>query len=157
MKILLVIPEFPPDYGGGIVTFYRELAPALKRAGADVKILKGSAATSAPKGNNRYEYEGIPVEVLETERFHEWQKRFRHYGMFRTLQNHLAAAYAIHEQAGSGSGFDVVEICDWGLAFAPWMAESAAPVMVQMHGSMGQIAQHEPVRGAESHEPHENL
>ncbi|MES2922363.1 MAG: glycosyltransferase family 4 protein [Verrucomicrobiota bacterium] len=154
MKILLVVPEFPPDHGGGIITFYRELAPALKRAGAEVKILKGSAAISAPQGQNRYEYQGIPVEVLETERYRKWQKRFAHYGMFRTLQNHLAAAYAIHEQVHSGAGFDVVEICDWGLTFAPWMAESAAPVLVQMHGSMGQIAHHEPVAGAEAESLH---
>ena len=47
MKLLIVTPEYPPDHGGGISTYYRDLVPALSAEGCEVTILKGSAYTKA--------------------------------------------------------------------------------------------------------------
>src|SRR2546428_2765647 len=118
MKILIVTPEFPPDCGGGIATFYANLAPALRKHGWSVMVIKGSAFSH---GNGVYEWEAVPTCLLETERFLKWQSRFAHFGMFPELRRHLAAAFAIHEQAREGDGFDIVEVTDWGLLFLPWM------------------------------------
>ncbi len=146
MRILIVTPEFPPDHGGGIITFYRDLTPALVQLGCNVQILKGSAYIN---GQPDYECEGIKVSVLDTRRFEEWIDRFGHFAMFPDLQRHLAAAFAMHEQVSEGEGFDAVEVTDWGLLFLPWMISSKSRVLVQLHGSCGQIAHHEPVAGRE--------
>ena len=146
MRLLIVTPEFPPDHGGGIITFYRDLTPALVQLGCEVQVLKGSAYIN---GQPDYEHEGIKVAVLQTERFSDWIARFGHFSMFPELQRHLAAAFAMHEQAVEGEGFDAVEVTDWGLLFLPWMISSKAPVLVQLHGSCGQIAHYEPVAGRE--------
>lgn len=146
MKVLVISPEYPPDHGGGIITFYRDLTRALVQLGCEVHVLKGSAYIN---GQPDYEYEGIKVSVLQTKRFTYWIARFGHFSMFPDLQRHLAAAFAMHEQAAEGDGFDAVEVTDWGLLFLPWMNSSKAPVLVQLHGSCGQIAHYEPVAGRE--------
>jgi glycosyltransferase involved in cell wall biosynthesis len=144
VKILLVTPEYPPDFGGGIVTFYRDLVPALRKQGCQVSVLKGSAFVH---GGEPYEFEGVAALTLETARYHQWLERFTHFAMFPELRCHLAAAFALHEQAGEGEGFDAVEVTDWGLLFLPWVIRSKAPVLVQLHGSTGQIARQEPAGG----------
>jgi glycosyltransferase involved in cell wall biosynthesis len=53
------------------------------------------------------------------------------------------------EQAGRGAGFAAVETTDWGLLFVPWVVEHSVPVVLQMHGSCGQIDLHDPVAGEE--------
>ena len=146
MRVLIVTPEFPPDHGGGIITFYRDLTPALVQLGCEVHVLKGSAYVN---GQPDYEHDGIKISVLQTERFADWIDRFGHFSMFPDLQRHLAAAFAMHEQAAEGEGFDAVEVTDWGLLFSPWVISSKSPVLVQLHGSCGQIAHHEPVAGRE--------
>lgn len=147
MKILLVTPEFPPDHGGGIISYYRDLTSALVQLGCDVQVLKGSAYVN---GQPDYEHHGIKVSVLQAKRFREWIARFSHFSMFPDLQRHLAAAFAMHEQALEGEGFDAVEVTDWGQLFIPWMISSKAHALVQLHGSCGQIALHEPVAGREA-------
>ncbi len=147
MKVLIVSPEFPPDHGGGIITFYRDLTQALVQLGCEVHVLKGSAYVN---GQPDYEIDGIKVSVLQTKRFTDWIERFGHFSMFPDLQRHLAAAFAMHEQALECEAFDAVEVTDWGLLFLPWMLSSKSSVLVQLHGSCGQIAYHEPVAGREA-------
>jgi glycosyltransferase involved in cell wall biosynthesis len=66
------------------------------------------------------------------------------------VQNTLAVAYAAWSKSRSGDGFDVVETTDFGLTFAPWLASSnGPPVIVQLHGSSGQVDFHDPI--AEQH------
>lgn len=144
MKILLVTPEYPPDFGGGIVTFYRHLVPALRKQECEITILKGSAFVH---GGEPYECEGVRVSTLQTARYQRWQEEFAHFAMFPELRRHLAAAFALHEQAGEGDGFDAVEVTDWGQLFLPWLIQSKAQVLVQLHGSTGQIAFQEPADG----------
>lgn len=144
MKVLLVTPEYPPDFGGGIGTFYRDLVPAMRKQGSEISVLKGSAFVH---GSEPYEYEGVGALTLETARYHKWLEQFAHFAMFPELRRHLAAAFALHEQAGEGDGFDAVEVTDWGLLFLPWVIQSKAKVLVQLHGSTGQIAHQEPADG----------
>jgi glycosyltransferase involved in cell wall biosynthesis len=54
------------------------------------------------------------------------------------------------EQAGYGEGCDIVEACDWGLLFVPPVIRAARPVLVQCHGSVGQIAVRDPIAGEET-------
>ena len=147
MKLLFILPEFPPDYGGGIATFYRELLPALCSLGCEVSVLKGSAFAH---GGSSYRYHGIPVSVLRTDLVEKWTAHFAHFAMFPELRRNLSAAFALHEQAHSGTGFDVVEVTDWGMLFLPWLLSSRARVLLQMHGSTGQIAFHDPAPGHEA-------
>ena len=136
MRLLFVLPEYPPDHGGGIVTFYEALLPELVRQGHAVDVLLGSAFVH---GGAPYKREGVGVRFLETDRFHRFIASFRHYGMVPELQRHLAAAWALHEQVEGGARYDLVEVVDWGLLFVPWVVEAQVAAVVQMHGSTGQI------------------
>lgn len=141
MRVLIITPEYPPDHGGGIITYYRELVPALVAEGCKVTILKGSAYIHGKEEQN---IGGIPVTYLESGRFEKWLDRLVTFEMVPQLRRHLAAAFALHEQAREGEGFDVVEVVDWGMQFLPWSISSKVPFLVQLHGSDGQIALHEP-------------
>ena len=92
----------------------------------------------------------MKVEVLETTRFERWLERFAHFAMFPQMRRHLAAAFALHEQAAEGAGYDAVEVVDWGFQFIPWTLSSRTPFLVQLHGSDGQIALKETVAGREA-------
>jgi hypothetical protein len=78
-----------------------------------------------------------------------WRERFATFAAAPGLRNHLAAAWAMWEQAGYGEGCDIVEACDWGLLFVPPAVDAVKPVVVQCHGSIGQIAIHDPIAGEE--------
>ena len=145
MRLLYVLPEYPPHHGGGIVTFYEALLPALVRQGHEVDVLVGSAFTAdeAP-----YELDGVRVSFLEGERFRRYVPRFSAYEALPELQRFLAAAWAMHEQKEGGAGYDAVEVVDWGLLFVPWVTEATVPAIVQLHGSTGQIDFRDPSPGA---------
>lgn len=133
MKLLFVVPEFPPHFGGGIITFYRSLLPALQRCGHDVHVLVGSATTDTPPP---YVYEGVSVTSLEHERFRDYLPRFATYAATPIVQRWLAAAWAIYDQVDGGRGYDLVKVCDWGLQHVPWtVAPETPPTVVQLHGT----------------------
>ena len=136
MRILFVLPEYAPHHGGGIVTFYEALLPELVRQGHEVDVLVGSAVES---GGALYHRDGVRVSFLEKERFERYLPYFAHYKALPVLQRHLAAAWAIYDQAAKGATYDVVEVVDWGLLFVPWVIEGRVPSVVQLHGSTGQI------------------
>ena len=115
--------------------------------GCKVTILKGSAYIHGKAEQN---IGGIPVTYLESGRFEKWLDRLINLELMPQLRRHLAAAFALHEQAREGEGFDVVEVVDWGMQFLPWTISSKAPFLVQLHGSDGQIALHEPCIGREA-------
>lgn len=140
MRLLVVTPEYLPTAGGGIVTFYRHLLPVLARAGARVTVLVGSAV-SQPGG--RAVQDGIEVVGLEAARFAAWRARLPQWAIAPHVGRHLAAAWALREQAASLGEFDAVEAADWGLLAVPFVLDPLAPVQVRCHGSAGQIARHE--------------
>jgi glycosyltransferase involved in cell wall biosynthesis len=146
LKILLVTPEYPPDIGGGILRYCRDLASGLRAEGCHVDVLKGSAFTH---GAAPYSADGVAVTSLESVRYAKWLSQFRHFELFPELRRHLAAAFALHEQANEGQDYDAVEVTDWGMLFLPWVLSARSRVLVQLHGSSGQISAREPVSGRE--------
>jgi glycosyltransferase involved in cell wall biosynthesis len=148
MKLLFVLPEYLPQSGGGIITFYRMLLPELARAGHQVKVLVGSGVV-AEFARPPVVIDGVSVETLDVRLLEEYHARFARYAATPGLRRHLAAAWALREQARNGDGFDLVESTDWGLLFLPWVLEDGPPALVQLHGSCGQIDFNDPVAGEE--------
>jgi hypothetical protein len=118
MRVLILIPEFGAD-GGGISTFYRNLTVALSAQGAKVRVVEGSANHAETEPNRRSTEDGICVETLEVDRLRRWHRKFSAYAAAPGLRGHLAAAWAMWEQAGFGEDSDIVEASDWGLLFVP--------------------------------------
>jgi len=142
MKILFIIPEYPPDSGGGISTFYRYTLPELSKQGHKIHILVGSAFTRKRAG---YELEGTIVEFLDSTVVSKNLAKFDRYRAIPEFQRHLAAAWTAWEQTNGGRGYDIVETTDWGMLFVPWMASpESPPTVVQLHGSIGQIDFYDP-------------
>lgn len=148
MRILFVLPEYLRQSGGGIIAFYRALLPELVRHGHEVRVIVGSGvlaeAAAAPQT-----IEGVRVETLEYARLRKYVARFSRYSKTPWFRMHLAAAWAMWEQAEEGNGADLVETTDWGLLFVPWIAHHRLPVVLQLHGSLGQIDLHDPMKGRE--------
>jgi glycosyltransferase involved in cell wall biosynthesis len=149
LRILVLSPEYLPSSGGGIVTFYRLFLPDLVAAGHSVRLIQGSGQR-AERTASRNTIEGVVTEVLEVERLERHLARFSHLAALPGLRLHLAASWAMWEQAGGAEDFDVVEACDWGLSFIPPLVTGNRPTFVQMHGSIGQIDQHDPATGEEA-------
>ena len=147
MRLLILTPEFD-GAGGGIMTFYRALAPALRAAGVKIRVIEGSAVYAAEEKAVR-EFAGITVETLERARIERWWQRFPAFAAAPHLRRHLAAAWAMWEQAGFGEDADIIEASDWGLLFIPPAIDATRPLIVQCHGSIGQISVHDPIVGEE--------
>ena len=147
MRLLFVLPEYPPHSGGGIATFYRHTLTELVRQGHQVHVLVGSAFTSKLPS---YEAHGITVEFLDTDAVSANLDRFNQYHVTPEFQRHLAAAWTAWEQTNQGKNYDLVETTDWGLLFVPWVVEAdSPPTVVQLHGSIGQIDFYDPRQGDE--------
>jgi glycosyltransferase involved in cell wall biosynthesis len=147
LKILFILPEFYPVHGGGIITFYQNLLLALRPHCERIKVIVGSGYT---QDNYNTVWNDIEVEYLQPERYQRHLKTFSRFDFIPSFKSSLAAAWAIYEQANAGEGFDIVECNDFGLGYLPWVLKQAAPVVVRLHGSAGQIAYHDPI-------PDENL
>jgi len=130
------------------MTFYRALAPALREAGVDLRVIEGSAFHAGNDRDTRI-VGGIAVETLERDRLSKWWDQFAAVAALPVLRRHLAAAWAMWEQANYGADIDVIEATDWGLLFVPPAIEATRPLIVQCHGSIGQIADHDPIAGEE--------
>jgi glycosyltransferase involved in cell wall biosynthesis len=74
---------------------------------------------------------------------------YSRYAAAPEVQRYLASARAVWEQVDGGAGYDAVEVVDWGMLFAPWTSEDGPPVVVQLHGSSGQIAAYDSFPGTE--------
>ena len=153
MKLLFVLPEYPPEYGGGIATYYGALLPALVEAGHEVTVVVGSAFV---RGGRPYERDGVRVRFLSEMIGAAELRRFERLAAVPELQRHLAAAWGIWREM-TESDFDLVEATDWGLLFVPWVVERGIPILVRLHGSCGQIARWDPAPGATLQEDLERL
>lgn len=144
MRLLVITPEFPPHSGGGICRYYELLCDALAQAGAAVHVVVSTPLSEYP------DYEtpsGVKVSFIPLHQVEAQADRLTKFGaapMFRRwIAAGLAAANRVRE---IGSGFDVIETADFGLLFAPISAlPDRPPVSVTLHGSIGQIAEHEPL------------
>jgi glycosyltransferase involved in cell wall biosynthesis len=138
MKLLFVTPEYLPDSGGGIITFYRFLLPELVRQGHHVDLL---VADGRHIGEPERTIDGVRVRYLTREVHGRWLGQFARYAVvFPWLQENLALAWAAWEAVGEGRGYDHVETTEWPLLFVPWVLHrERVPCTVQLHGSHGQI------------------
>lgn len=143
MRLLLLTPEYS-GFGGGIITYYRSLAPELRAAGVELHIIEGSGVYSA-EDHVVHKRDGLAIETLEHTRLVRWKEKFSAFSGAPGLSRHLAAAWAMWEQASYGADYDVVEATDWGLLFVPPAVEATRPLVVQCHGSIGQIADYDPL------------
>jgi len=136
MKLLYILPEYLPDSGGGIITFYGQLLPALVQSGHEVRVL---VANHQSLDKPACVIHGVQVEYLES-KFAD--KARLGCGKFKnpTLWAFLPLAWGGFEQARGGEGYDLVEATDWGLLYMPWVvSERKAKVVVSLHGSNGQV------------------
>lgn len=146
MKLLLVVPELGEGDLGGIATFYAGTVAGLVRAGFRVHVL-----VTFWEGRPRAEITpGVTVEPLDAALLERHRASFDHFRSLPVIRDHLSRAWAAWEQIRRGEGYDLVETTDWGLLFAPWVASGdAPPTIVQLHGSCGQIEEHDPFEGQE--------
>lgn len=148
MRLLFVLPEYGADARGGIGTFYAHLLPALAASGWEVDVCVASTqARPVPKRAPDY---GITVRTVGPDAVARARLRLRHLLAVPAVSESLAVAYAAWDECGRGEGYDLVETTDFGLLFAPWLAHAdGPPVVVQFHGSSGQVDFHDPMQGAD--------
>jgi hypothetical protein len=118
--------------------------PALVRSGVQVTVLVGSAVSQS---GGEFERDGVRVIGLQRARFVSRLSQFPQLEGAPSLHRHVAAAWALHDEAQVLGDFDAVEVADWGMPGIPWLLNDGAPVLVRCHGSAGQIAIHEPTVG----------
>ena len=147
MKLLIATPEYI-NTGGGIATYYRELAAGFVSLGVEVEVIEGSAFAL---GDGSCEtHNGVKVHSLDRSLYEQYLNRFEHLSAVPRLSRHLAASWAMAEQIEFGRSYDMIEATDWGLLFASFVVSGKAPVNVQCHASIGQIGVYDPIAGAET-------
>lgn len=148
MRVLFILPEFFPITGGGICTYYNQLIPMLKKeTGWEITIIQGSAFDSRGGEN---EWSEIPIHYLSSNEYAIQKQKLPQLSIFPELQNHVASAWGMYNKAQSlNLTFDLVITTDWGLNFIPWIIKNSIPVIVHLHGSIGQIDYYEPKKGLE--------
>ena len=145
MKVLLVLPEFGDDVPGGIARFYKHAAEGLLRAGHQVDVCVAAPDVEARLIN------GVRVFGTDRARIEANKSRLSHFHLAPGLRHQLAVSEAAFETCMGGAGYDVVETTDWGYLYAAWLTREPrqAPVVVQFHGSPGQIGYRDPLSGDE--------
>jgi glycosyltransferase involved in cell wall biosynthesis len=141
MRVLFVIPEYPPHTGGGLLKFYRLTAQALAESGAAVTVLVATPYSEFAD----YEHDGVSVRFLGLDRVHAQAAGLTHLASAPTFRNWIAAGNAAAQWIETRPDFDVIETTDFGLLFAPLVSMGERPpIVVQLHGSLGQIWEREP-------------
>jgi glycosyltransferase involved in cell wall biosynthesis len=144
MKLLFVLPEFGPNVAGGIATYYSHLLPALVRLGARVDV-----CVTSDRHQKEPWIDGtgtIDIHSVSDSAVIKAKRQLTQFSALPSVQQMLAVAYAAWYETREGVGFDVVETTDFGLTFAPWLeAAQGPPVVVQLHGSSGQVDFHDPI------------
>lgn len=146
MRVLVVAPEYPPHTGGGILKYYNLLAEAWAATGVDVTVLVSTPYSSF----DGYERNGVAVRFVPLADVQRRAAKLSHLAQAPQFRQWLAAGLAAAEWVRQyGDAFDVVETTDFGLLFAPLVClESRPPVLVKLHGSLGQISEHETIAPA---------
>jgi glycosyltransferase involved in cell wall biosynthesis len=148
MRILFVVPEYGPDVRGGIATYYSQLLPAIVKAGVQVDVCVASEAPTGVPIHRRDN--GIAVAFIAPDKLRTARDKLGHLAASPAVLHWLALAYAAWEACGRGNAYDVVETTDFALMFVPWLASgSGPPVVVQLHGSSGQVDYYDPILGYE--------
>ncbi len=157
MHIVIATPEYPPHAGGGILKFYRMLTPEYAKAGHRVTVLVANPFSPDFPG---YEHDSVAVRCVPRTSIAKCAERLGHLSAAPILRAWLAAARALAD-ASLEHAPDCIETTDFGMAFASLAVRRGrpgevreghvtCPLIVQMHGSLGQISEHEPPRGADA-------
>jgi len=142
MRLLVVTPEFPPHAGGGIQKYYALMTAAWCAAGADVCVLVASPYSQF----DGYDAGGLRVRFVPLDDVNRHVERLPHLAAAPLFRRWIAAGRAAADWVNRrGDHFDAIETTDFGLLFAPVLAlDNRPPTVVKMHGSLGQISEHEP-------------
>ncbi len=145
MKVLFVLPEFGAAVPGGIARFYHHAITSLLQNGCEVAVCVSA------QGVNETAAEGVRIFGPSEEQVRLHKQSLSHLALWPGLRHQLAVACAAFDACGGGRGFDVVETTDWGMLYVPWLAREPriVPVVVQLHGSPGQIGFRDPLAGYE--------
>lgn len=136
MRLLYVLPEFPPDFGGGISTVYSKLLPILAQSGHSVTVL---LASRDHLEKPRYAWRGVEVWPLQNRYLKIGKQLLDAWSHNAFLYHFLPPAWAAWHQAQDLGCFDIVEVTDWALLFIPWLVQARRQsVVVSLHGSCGQ-------------------
>jgi glycosyltransferase involved in cell wall biosynthesis len=147
--LLLILPEFHPSSGGGICSYYQQLLSGNTAAREEHKITIIQGSMVETRGG-KATWNGIDIFYLDKDNFESHRSYFQHFNIFPEIQNHFAAAWAIYSMAKNmEASFDCVITTDWGFAFIPWILKRETPVIIHLHGSVGQIDFYEPKPGHE--------
>jgi glycosyltransferase involved in cell wall biosynthesis len=148
VRLLFVLPEYGSEVRGGIATYYSHLLPALVSLGARVHV----CAPSGGRGSTSHDSNGVTFIPVDDNILASANAKFSRLIPLALAEvcHMIAFAYAAWETCARGDGFDVVETTDYGLTFTPWLAAAGdPPVIVQLHGSSGQVYHHDPILGHE--------
>ena len=86
MRLLYILPEYLPQKGGGIITFYRHLLPAIAAQGHHVEVHVGSAFT---QGEVEAEIESARVRFLPERSFRAMIPRFEAFAAVPEILPHF--------------------------------------------------------------------
>lgn len=130
-----------PDCGeGGLFQFYNQLIPELARR-AEVHVIFASPYHS-PQAPS---ISGAKCHFLPAE-----DAIPASYQLARgplAIAPDIVRSLAVAHRAWAAALLlepDGLEVCDWPLSFAPAVLDQSVPYVIQCHGSMGQIAEHDP-------------
>ena len=140
LRIVLVVPD---SGEGGLFQFYNSFVPALAQE-SDVHVVFASPTHSS----STFELPGATCHHLAPESAAPILAALLD-GPLAVAPN-LVRALAVAHNAWLFAltlAPDCVELCDWPLGAVPGVIDGVVPVIAQGHGSMGQIALHEPARG----------
>lgn len=137
MKLLLVIPEWE---GGGIGTYYRMLVPELARQGIRM-IIACSDHRFVPPIIDGVDQWIIPKGLYKAQA----KAEFTGLSCFPLLQQHLISSWGLYYQIQAEQPkYDLVEVSDYPVLAFPWLYfPRSKPVLVTLHGSIGQLEYYE--------------
>jgi glycosyltransferase involved in cell wall biosynthesis len=140
-----VLPEYGASVRGGIARFYQHVIAGLRSVGHEIEVCIASCDVLEVVAQD------VPAWGLERREVMAAERRLSHLALVPGLRNQLALAFAAYERCSGGRDYDVVEVTDWGLLYLPWLAQGfrRTPVVVQLHGSPGQIGYKDPLAGDE--------
>jgi glycosyltransferase involved in cell wall biosynthesis len=142
MRVVIIVPDCGE---GGLFQFYNQVLPALS-ALADLHVIFASPTHSPLEPA----IPGATCHHLKPENAAPLLARLLSGPL--GIAPHLARALAVAHQAWARALTlmpDCVEVCDWPLAAVPAVLDGSVPSIVQCHGSMAQIAQHDLTVGGE--------
>jgi len=138
MKLLFVLSEYLPEFGGGIISYYSAILPFLVANGHSVDVLVVSMQSL---DKPEISIDGVRITYLKSLFFDRYRDSFERFRTgYPSFSAFLPLAWAAYEQANHGEGYDLVETTDFPLFFAPWVVSTdSPPVIVSLHGSCGQL------------------